>query len=186
MLLALLLLAATAVRGQQGGTCTDGSRQCQAQDKTSPFYYRCNGGQWSFYTCGNGYTCSTGGAAGAACVPITPTPPPACTDGQRRCVASGNQSLYYRCSGGAWTLYTCGSGYKCTQTSPFQATCTAVAPQCANGSQRCVGAQNPGLFYSCANGTWSQQSCNPGDRCIDIPGGTVNCQVGGARATIHG
>ncbi|KAJ2765839.1 hypothetical protein IWQ57_004619 [Coemansia nantahalensis] len=184
VLLALLLLVASPVYGQQGGACTEGSRQCQAQDRTSPFYYRCTNGRWTLYTCGNGYTCSTGGAGGATCVQNTPTPPPVCVEGQRRCASSGNPSLYYRCTGGAWTLYTCGNGYRCSQTSPLQATCTAV-PQCASGSQVCVGAQNPGLYFSCVNGAWSQKSCNPGDRCINIPGGIVNCQVGGARRTVH-
>ncbi|KAJ1734019.1 hypothetical protein LPJ61_001289, partial [Coemansia biformis] len=177
--LLLLLLAVHPARGQQGSACAEGSRQCQAQDKTSPFYYKCAGGQWSLYTCGNGYTCSSSGGSGAVCVSNSP-PPPACVDGQRRCVST-NKNLYYHCSGGAWTLYTCGNGYQCSQTSPLQATCTPTAPQCASGSQRCVGSQSPSLYFACTGGTWNLKSCNTGDRCIDIPDGTVNCQVGGAR-----
>ncbi|KAJ2779582.1 hypothetical protein H4R18_003938 [Coemansia javaensis] len=184
ILLLATLLAATA-HAQQGARCSEGRRQCQGPDRTSPYYYRCNGGVWTLYTCGNGYTCTTGGGGGAACVPSNPAPPPICVDGQRRCIASGDQSFYYRCNAGAWTLYTCGSGFRCTQLAPLQATCTPAPPMCMNGAQRCAGPQSPGVYFACANGAWSQRSCNPGDRCIDIPGGTVNCQVAGARIGHH-
>ncbi|KAJ2851505.1 hypothetical protein IWW36_000989 [Coemansia brasiliensis] len=174
----LMLIAALALTAQgQQPSCRDGERRCQAQDRTSPFYYRCAGGQWSLYTCGNGYTCTTGGGSNAACVPNT-APPPACIDGQRRCAGSGNPGLYYLCSGGTWNIYTCGSGFECKQTAALQAVCSPAAPQCRSGTQRCVGGSNPSLYNMCDGGRWQQKSCKPGDRCINIPGDLINCQVG--------
>ncbi|KAJ1784619.1 hypothetical protein LPJ62_004571 [Coemansia sp. RSA 2167] len=176
MLLAILGLAIMAHAQQP--SCREGYRQCQAQDKASPFYYRCGGGQWSLYTCGNGYTCNVGGGTGAACVPSAPPiRQPACIDGQRRCAGPGNDGIYYLCSGGAWKIYTCGNGYECKQTGPLQAVCSASAPQCQTGTQRC-GGQWPGQYYSCDNGRWQQNSCNPGNRCVNIPGDLINCAVG--------
>ncbi|KAJ1848955.1 hypothetical protein LPJ70_000750 [Coemansia sp. RSA 2708] len=178
LLLMLVIAGVVPSRAQQHG-CKDGERRCQAQDKASPFYYRCAGGQWSLYTCGNGYTCSSAGGSSAVCVPNAPPPPPACIDGQRRCAGPGNPALYYLCSGGAWQIYTCGGGFECKQTAPLQATCSATAPQCKSGTQRCAGAQNPGRYFTCDDGRWQQKTCNPGDRCVNIPGELINCQVGG-------
>ncbi|KAI8325644.1 hypothetical protein GQ54DRAFT_295244 [Martensiomyces pterosporus] len=175
LLCLFMVLTPSAMAGrqerQQG--CPEGQRRCTAQDGTSPLYYRCTNGQWVLYTCGNGFACSYNGGFSGQCLSTGG----GCFEGERRCVGSGNPAFYYMCSGGSWRLYSCGSGYQCTQISPNQAVCNQAAPQCPNGAQRCVGGSNGGGFYTCVNGQWQYNSCNPGDRCINIPGGTVNCQV---------
>ncbi|KAJ2161814.1 hypothetical protein GGF46_001122 [Coemansia sp. RSA 552] len=177
----LLCAALVYAQQQQEPKCREEDRRCQAHDKTSPFYYRCSAGQWTLYTCGNGYTCSTGGGgAGATCVQSNPAPPKACIDAQRRCAGPSNPGLYYLCLGGAWKTYTCGNAHVCKEAAPLQATCDAIPPQCKDGAQRCIGAQSPGLYYHCAGGQWQQKACNRSDRCVNIPGGLINCQVGTA------
>ncbi|KAJ1665462.1 aminopeptidase [Coemansia sp. RSA 1813] len=178
VLVALVVSASIAVSAAESfkrrAGCNEGDRRCYGKDKTSPYYYRCTNGQWTLYTCGNGNTCSGNGPS-TKCVSERP-PPPTCQNGQRRCIGPGNPGLYYLCSEGSWKLYSCGNGYQCTQTSPLQAACTPTAPQCISGTQRCIDDGSSGSFNSCVNGQWQHKSCNPGDRCINIPGGLINCQ----------
>ncbi|KAJ1935541.1 hypothetical protein EC988_008456 [Linderina pennispora] len=101
-----------------------------------------------------------------------------CAEGSRVCTgADGTSQTYYRCTNGVWTLFTCGSGYLCVSGS-----CQPMVPLCASGQQRCVG---PREFLSCVGGQWTTGSCKPGDRCINIPGNMINCQVGGGRRARH-
>ncbi|KAJ2510907.1 aminopeptidase [Coemansia sp. RSA 1939] len=170
--------AADRLKEREGG-CHEGDRKCYGRDKASPYYYRCANNEWKLYTCGNGYTCGGSGSDTKCVSDSAPPPQPTCQNGQRRCIGSSNPNLYYFCSEGSWKLYSCGNGYQCKQTSPLQAACTSTAPQCASGAQRCVADGSSGSFYSCVDGQWKLKSCSPGDRCINIPGNLVNCQVGG-------
>lgn len=173
----VLLVTLTLVLAQQQSNtrCTEGQRRCAGRDKTSPLYYKCTSGNWVLYTCGATYTCSSGGTC------VSTQPPPTCQNGDRKCV--GTDGLYYKCnSNSQWVLYTCGAGYRCQQTSKHQATCQPNRPRpaCREGQQRCMEKGNGGGgYWSCANGQWKADSCRKGDRCIDIPGGIINCQVGG-------
>ncbi|KAJ1799199.1 aminopeptidase [Coemansia sp. RSA 2399] len=185
VLMALVISTSIAISAAESfkrrASCNEGERRCFGKDKASPFYYRCTNGQWTLYTCGSGNTCS-GSGPGTKCVSGS-TPPPVCQNGQRRCVGSSDKALYYLCSDDAWKLYSCGNGYQCKQTSPLQAACIPTAPpQCTSGTQRCIG--KAGSYSSCVDGQWQYKSCKPGDRCINIPGGLINCKAQGILASL--
>ncbi|KAJ1812403.1 hypothetical protein LPJ56_003886 [Coemansia sp. RSA 2599] len=201
LLLTLFLLGAvfaTAVasaraaqddRGHGREPCRENERRCVGASNPS-LYYRCTGGKWVLFSCGNGFRCGDEGELGHGPGPgrrpgppqgpqcLAVRPPPACINGQRRCVGSSTQGLYYLCSNNQWDLYSCGAGYRCLQTGPLQATCAPAAPECRDGSQRCLGPQNPAGFLTCVNGHWQSQSCSFSDTCVNIPGDQINCRVG--------
>ncbi|KAJ1647735.1 hypothetical protein J3B02_001661 [Coemansia erecta] len=168
--------------------CRENERRCVGPSNPA-LYYRCTGGKWVLFSCGSGFRCGDGHEIGPRPDPRQGPPqgpqclavktiPPACINGQRRCVGSSEQGLYYLCTNNQWDLYSCGAGYRCLQTGSLQATCAPAAPECRDGSQRCLGPRNPAGFLTCVNGHWQSQACSFGDTCVNIPGGQINCKVG--------